>query len=419
MARLLWAPGAARLFALALGLGLSEWLRGNIFTGFPWNSLGMALGGALVTAQAASLVGLDGLTMIAIPLFAAPATLADTDRRGGRSYRPTLVALAAGAALVGFGLARLSQPAPGLVPHVVVRIMQPGLRPDEKFRPENRDAILARYFDLSREDDPAKGIALKDVTLLVWPESAFPFILARDPRAMSDIGALLPPKAVLVTGAAREEEIPAKAGRPARSDYFNAIDVIASGGTIIDTYDKIHLVPFGEYLPFEPILRRLGLRHFVDIPGGFEAGARRHALTIPGVPSASPLICYEAIFPGHVIPDGGARPRLLLNVTNDGWFGDTAGPYQHFAQARLRAVEEGLPMIRAAATGISAILDPYGRVTASIPLGKDGVTDGFLAEPLPKTVYGRYANITFLLILGFMVLTLLVLREWNACTRAR
>ena len=410
VARLLWAPGASRLFALALGLGLSEWLRGTILTGFPWNSLGMALGGTLVTAQAAALVGLDGLTLIAIALFAAPATLVDGSD-GRLVWKPTLVALAAFVLLVGFGAARLGQRPPGTVPGVVVRIMQPGVGPDEKFRPENKDAILAHYFELSRRNDAAKGVTLDDVTLLVWPESAFPFILTRDPQALSAIGSLLPPHTVLVTGAAREEDRPATGGGAAFSTYYNSIEVIGSGGALLDSYDKIHLVPFGEYLPLDGILRRLGLRHFVAIPGGFEAGTRRRALAIPGLPSASPLICYEAIFPGAVMPDAGPRPKLLLNVTNDGWFGMTAGPSQHFAQARLRSIEEGLPMIRGAATGISAIVDAYGRVTQSLPLGADDILDGLLPQPISPTIFARYGDKAQLVIVGCMLLTLLMMRE--------
>jgi apolipoprotein N-acyltransferase len=409
VARLLWGPGASRLFALALGLGLSEWLRGTIFTGFPWNSLGMALGGTLVTAQAAAVVGLDGLTLFSITLFAAPATLADGN--GRLTWKPTLVALAAFGLLLAFGAARLGQTPPGTVPGVVVRIMQPGVGPDEKFRPENKDAILAHYFELSRRNDTAKGVTLDDVTLLVWPESAFPFILTRDPQALSAIGSLLPAKTVLVTGAAREEDLPATASHQAYSSYYNAIEVIGSGGTLLDSYDKIHLVPFGEYLPLEGILRRLGLRHFVSIPGGFEPGTRRRALVIPGLPSASPLICYEAIFPGAVMPDVGPRPQLLLNVTNDGWFGMTAGPSQHFAQARLRSIEEGLPMIRGAATGISAIVDPYGRVTQELPLGADDILDGLLPQPISATIFARYGATAKFVIAGCMLLTLLIMRE--------
>jgi apolipoprotein N-acyltransferase len=299
------------------------------------------------------------------------------------------------------------------VPNVIVRIMQPGIEPNDQFRPEHRDQILASYFALSRQDDPQKGVTLDDVTILVWPESPFPFILTRDPRAMADIGALLPPKAVLVTGAAREEDSPARGEDPAHTSYFNVIEVIASGGTLLDSYDKIHLVPFGEYLPFESFLRRLGLRNFVSIPGGFEPGSRRHNLSLPGLPGVSPLICYEAIFPGAVLSSSGPRPRLLLNVTDDGWFGDTFGPEQHFTQARLRSIEEGLPMIRAAATGISAFIDPYGRVLASLPLGKVGILDNFVPQPIAETLYAHYPYAIVLLISGIMILTLQVASAWN------
>ena len=412
LARLLWAPGASRVFALAVGLGLSEWLRGAILTGFPWNAFGMALGGTLVSAQAASLVGLNGLTLLAIALFAAPATLAD-GAGGHPAWRPTLVACAAGLLLVGFGGIRLSRAPPAAVPGVVVRVMQPGLRPDEKFRPENKDEILARYFALSRQNDVVKGVTLEDVTLLVWPESAFPFIVTRDPQAMSDIGSLLPPRTMLVTGAAREEDLPASGSRAAHAEYYNSIEVIAHGGTVVDSYDKIHLVPFGEYLPMEAMLSRLGLRRFVAVPGGFEAGTRRRALVVPGLPSASPSICYEAIFPGAVLPDAGPRPRLLLNVTNDGWFGRTAGPSQHFVQARLRSIEEGLPMIRGAATGVSAIVDAYGRVTASLGLGQEGVVDGLLPGALPTTIFAEHPMAAPFLLLCSMLLTLFTLKGRN------
>lgn len=412
IARCLWAPGAARVLALALGLGIAEWGRGHLFSGFPWNSFGMGLGGSLVTAQLASLVGLDGLNLITVALFAAPATLCD--RADGRlRWMPTIVAVAAAAAICAYGGLRLARTQPADVPNVVVRIMQPGLRPDETFSPENKDQIVARYIDLSKRDDPRRGVKLADVTMLVWPESAFPFILTRDPQALSTIGAFLPPKTALVTGAAREEDVAADHGRPAHSEYYNSMAVITSGGTIVDAYDKIHLVPFGEYLPFDAALRRLGIRNFVDVPGGFEPGVLRRALQVPGMPPASPLICYEAIFPGDVQPSPSAtsgRPRFLLNITNDGWFGQTAGPSQHFAQSRLRTIEEGMPMVRGAATGISAIVDPYGRVRDSLPLGAEGIVDGTLPRDIAKPFFARYgANIVLVVWLATL-LTLFILR---------
>jgi apolipoprotein N-acyltransferase len=391
LARLMWAPGPGRIFALAAGLSLAEWLRGNVLTGFPWNTFGMALGGNLVTAQLASLIGLYGLTVIAILIFSTPAVLGEkSTRQGARRRLPPAIAAAvlAFAGICAFGALRLvTTPKP--VAGVKLRIMQPNLAQDAKFRPDNKARILARYLTLSARGAGLDQSGLDDVTVLVWPESAFPFILARDAAALAEIGAVLPQDTVLVTGAARADD-EARRSAPGRARYFNAIQVIASGGHILDSYDKVHLVPFGEYLPFQTAFDLLGLRQLVHIPGGFEAGPKRRILDVPGLPAVAPLICYEAIFPGEVVPSGVPRPGLLLNVTNDGWFGATTGPYQHFAQARLRAIEEGLPLVRAANSGISAIVDPYGRVLAELPLGAEGVLDGDLPETIAPPVFARF-----------------------------
>jgi apolipoprotein N-acyltransferase len=185
------------------------------------------------------------------------------------------------------------------------------------------------------------------------------------------------------------------------------VQVLGPGGTILDSADKVHLVPFGEYLPFSTLLEAAGIRHFVHIPGGFEPGLRRRRLVVPGLPVVAPLICYEAIFPGEVMPPNPEtdRPGLMLNVTNDGWFGQTAGPYQHLAQARLRAIEEGLPLVRAANTGISAVVDPYGKITASLPLGVEGVLDARLPKGLPPTIFARHPFVGFvsLLLVAFVL----------------
>ena len=410
LARLLWVPGPARVLALALGLGSAEWARGHLFTGFPWNPLGMGLGGNLLTAQLSALVGLDGMTLVTIVLFAAPATLASA-QPGSPRWRPMLVALAVLAAICAWGGMRLAQPAPGDVAKVVVRIVQPGLRPDAEFSAQNGDRIVDHYIALSQRDDTDKHVALSDVTMLVWPESPFPFILTRDPYELAKIGAMLPAGTSLVTGAAREVDVPSGGGHGAYSDYYNAMLVIVRGGAIAGDYDKVHLVPFGEYLPFDRLLRALGLRNFVAIPGGFEFGTKPQALVIPGMPSAAPLICYEAIFPGEVRPASGVRPRFLLNITNDGWFGDTSGPHQHFAQARLRTIEEGLPMVRGAATGISAILDPYGRTRDELPLGPEGIIDGRLPGTIDPPPYARLGWWATLLV---WVTTILIYKRFQS-----
>ena len=414
-ARLLWVPGAARIFALAIGLGLSEWLRGHLFTGFPWNLFGMALGGNLILAQAASLVGVYGLTLLAIPLFAAPATLVD-GTLGQRSRWPTVMAGAALATLALFGALRLGFGAdPGYVAGVKLRIMQPNLSQDAKFRPEYREAILNRYLTLSDRATSPQSTGLIDVTHLIWPESAFPFILGKDAQALARIGSALPSRTTLVTGAARTD--PGDRSPLRSAPVYNSVQVVASGGTIVDSSDKAHLVPFGEYLPLSALLNGIGLRQFVAIPGGFESGERRKALTVPGLPLVSPLVCYEAIFSGEVMPQivppgADRRPGLLLNVTNDGWFGRYGGPHQHFAQARLRSIEEGLPLVRAANTGISAVIDPYGRVVKELPVGVEDVLDSKLPASIPPTFFSKFRNLSTLGIF-FLLLTVALVNRFR------
>jgi apolipoprotein N-acyltransferase len=389
LARLLWSPGAGRLFAFAFGLTVSEWMRGTMFTGFPWNTLGMALAQNAWLMQGASIVGLYGLTMLAIVICAAPATLGAGARRI-RALAPGL-ALACLAGLALFGAWRIpTEPAP-LVAGVKLRIMQPNLPQDAKFSPENRDEIMRHYLALSDRATSPQSTGVADSTHLIWPESAFPFLLHRDATALAQLAALLPPGTVLITGAAREgEPVPGAATRR----FYNSIHVVADDGTVIGTYDKVHLVPFGEYFPqfLDRALRGLGIRQFVHIPGGFEPGDRRVSLPIPRLPPVAPTICYEAIFPGAIVASG-SQPGLVLNVTNDGWFGNTPGPYQHFAQARVRAVEEGLPLVRAANTGISAVVDAHGRVLASLPLGIEGVLDMGLPSAISPPPFARFGNV--------------------------
>ena len=389
IARMVWSNGPWRIFALATGLGLSEWLRGNLLTGFPWNVFGMALGSNAVLGQAASVIGLYGLTILAIAIFAAPATITDGDPNGETTrlrFRPLLLACAALAALAAVGAYRLSRPDAGVVGGVRLRIMQPNLQQDEKFRADNKDRVLQHYLTLSDRATSPTTSGIADVTHLFWPESAFPFILSRDPDATRRLAARLSSGAILVTGAARAETV--RGGPP---QYFNSLQVLTKDGLAEQGYDKVHLVPFGEYLPLGWLLEKLKLRQFVHIPGGFTAGSGPRQIMIPGLPAGLPLICYEAIFPDEAAATG-ARPKYLLNVTNDGWFGLTTGPYQHFSQARLRSIEQGLPMIRVANTGISAIIDPYGRVVSSLRLGVEGVLDGQLPQPIEPTLFSRVPN---------------------------
>ena len=411
IARALWRPGGGRIVALALGLTAAEWLRGHLFTGFPWNPIGLALGQHLWLMQGAALFGIYGLTFLAVLLGAAPATLGTGETARARWLAPGL-ALAGLGALALFGAVRVPAGPTPSVAGVRFRVMQPNLAQDAKFSAANRDAIMRRYLTLSERATGPDAPGLAGITHLVWPESAFPFILQRDAKALAQIAALLPPGVTLLTGAARMDE-PPPGERPR---FYNAIQVVADDGTITGTYDKVHLVPFGEYLPraLDRLLRGLGLRQFVHVPGGFEPGeGPRRALAVPGLPPIAATICYEAIFPGEITPeDGGPRPGLILNVTNDAWFGDTPGPRQHFAQARLRAVETGLPLIRAANNGISAVVDAYGRIVQALPLGVEGTLDSGLPAPVDRPPpFARFGHVLLAaMLLSSLALSLIMRR---------
>ncbi len=260
---------------------------------------------------------------------------------------------------------------------------------------------MARYLRLSDRASGPGSNGVRDVTHLIWPESSFPFFLAREPEALAQIANLLKPHTELITGAVRAAP-PVAGQREVRA--YNSIYVIDPDGSIRGIYDKVHLVPFGEYLPFQRLLESIGLQQLTKVVGGFMSGDRRRAMDVPGAPKMLPLICYEAIFPGAAVP-AGERPGWLVNVTNDGWFGISSGPYQHFQQARMLAIDEGLPLVRAANTGISGVIDPVGRVIASLPLGAEGVLDARLPRAAAPTIYVKFGNYALIL---FLVVSLMV-----------
>jgi apolipoprotein N-acyltransferase len=370
-----------RILALAVCLTAMEWLRGHAFTGFPWNAFGYALSAPLALAQAASVLGLWGLSFIAVAVCASPATLLDQDAKKRRSLLPFTLAALTLAALASFGAVRLARTPTQLVDGVHLRIMQPNLQQDVRFNYAAKHEVVDRYLALSARP------GLDQVTHLIWPESPFPFFLTREADAFAQIAQALPQNTLLFTGAMRL----ADPNNPTQSGVYNSIYVIDHQASIRSVYDKVHLVPFGEYLPFEDLLERIGLQTLTEQRGGFLAGDRHRLITVPGAPSALPLICYEITFPGE-LRSSDERPGWIVNVTNDGWFGNSSGPYQHLQQARVTAIEQGLPLARAANTGISAVIDPVGRIVGSLPLASEGVLDAPLPRSIGAPIYARFGD---------------------------
>jgi apolipoprotein N-acyltransferase len=388
VARLLWSDGMGRIAALAVAFGLGEWLRGTLFTGFPWNAIGYGAMPVPLLMQSAGLVGIAGMNALAVFVFAAPALIGT---RRGRGFGLSLAALLF-AAHLGYGYYALNiVPAPEN-DTTVIRLVQPVIDQAMKLDDTARAAIFERHLTLSAAK-PEEGGKRPDI--VVWPETSIPFILTDNPDALVRIAAVLEDDQVLIAGAVRTES--AGSGKAPR--YYNSIYAIDGRGQIIGAADKVHLVPFGEYMPFAEAFESLGV-DAVAMPGGFSA-AREHQLLTALGKGLYPLICYEAIFPAEI--DGSAdTATALLNVTNDAWFGATPGPYQHFQQARLRAVERGLPLIRAANNGISAVVDAKGRVVEGLAHNVPGFVDA--------TIPGRFAagertkgqNWSFLVILGVL-----------------
>lgn len=360
-ARLFWSDGIGRVIALAAGFGLAEWLRAVLFTGFPWNPVGFLAMPVPVLMQSVSVVGTSGANVLAVFVFAMPALLA------GPGHRRIGLALATGvvALHVGFGYWWLSRPEPADGPSIAVRIVQPSIDQREKWDQTVRDRIFKTLLDLSSAP-PVDGTPKPE--LILWPETSVPFLFTDRPDGLAAIGGMLSPGQVLMAGIVREEG----SGNAAR--YYNSVVSIDDAGEIVDAVDKVHLVPFGEYLPFQEFLEGIGIQKVVALPMDFSAGAERHALALPGGGGAVPFICYEIIFPDLVETDTRGA-SVIVSVTNDAWFGDTPGPYQHFRQAQLRAVENGLPLLRAANNGISAVVDRHGRVLDALAIDARAVID--------------------------------------------
>lgn len=410
----LWSRGWPRLIVLAVFATAGEWLRGHLFTGFPWSLPGYVLGFSDALSQSAALVGAYGLTFIVLAIAGTPALIVDWLEQEPARRRfpviPLLVALLVIAAMWAGGAYRLHE-SPGEPDQSAprLRIVQPNIEQGEKWRPEHAPAILNQFLELSTARPSTYPEGLDAIDYLIWPESALPFLIDERADIRGVLGAILPTNVTLITGGIRREPDPANPR--AQGDFYNSLQVIDHTGDVRAAYDKWHLVPFGEYLPFESWLQPLGFRQLVPLPASFSSGSGPRTLgTELGLRPFSPLICYEVIFPSAVVSPTGQRPQWLLNVTNDAWFGQSAGPYQHLMQARFRAIEEGLPLVRAANTGISAIIDAQGRIRESIPLAEKGLIDARLPSPASPPPYARFGD-ALVLILALAALLVALLRR--------
>jgi apolipoprotein N-acyltransferase len=374
----LWSPGPRRIAVFALAIMAAEWVRGHAFGGFPWDLPGYIWKAGEPISQIASLIGIYGLSLLTVLALAAPAALADDGAFPHRAAPAMAAALGLGL-MWGWGAQRLDnnlKPAPG---EVIVRVADSGMGQEEKWRAGNEYNVFSRYLELIDTPGPSRA------DIIVWPESAIPVLLLEQPDLLEEIGAKLGVR-TLITGVLRSEPRPKEPPL-----YFNSAVVLTGGESaqLGQIYNKGHLVPFGEFIPlWKELSPFLKLKALQQIGSGFEPGGPPARMIVPGGPPAVFLICYESIFPG-IIPRSEGRPDWIVNVTNDAWFGGQTGPYQHYNQARYRAIEEGLPLARSASGGVSAIVDPFGRKVVETGL-KGGAVEASLPPPLPLTVYARF-----------------------------
>ena len=388
--------GPARVLVFAGALAGFEWLRGHVLTGFPWDLPGETWRAGSAPSQFASVVGAYGLTWITLAAVATPGL--GWRSRGDRiAFALSLLTIVG---LYGFGWARLAQavstPAPGAP---LVRIVQPDT-------PELATYDAAAFMDvLHRNLDLTSRPAVRTPDIVIWSEAGIPAplddYLAPGTWTRAAVVAALKPGQTLITGGYRSQMGAEGAA------YFNSLLALRRGASDIDitaTYDKHRLVPFGEYLPLDRFLAPLGVKELIHVGEGFTPGPPPRPISPVGTPPLQPLICYESLFPGFT-RDGaraaGLRPAWIVNISDDAWFGVTSGPWQHLNLASYRAIEEGLPMVRGTPTGISAVIDAYGRVLPNPQLGQGeyGVIDSLLPPALPVTPFEAWGEAAFALMM--------------------
>ena len=374
-----FAPaGYRRWLGFAGWFCVIEWVRGYAFSGFPWNVVGNIWNGYLPILQVVSVLGVYGLGLLTVLLFTTP--------NFGRKLKPTLFALASFGVIYALGAWRLYDAPKDTVWGVNLRVVQPNVPCTLKWDPKEAQNNINKLIKLSKEEN-------ENITHIIWPESAVSFVINYHEQSRLYLMSAMRQGSVLITGAMRGVD-------PATRSVANSLVVLNDLTDILAFYDKAHLVPFGEYTPLRGILP---LDKFVPFDSDIIAGPGPKTIPVEKAPPAGPLVCYEAIFSGQIV-DKKHRPQWLINVTNDGWYGLSAGPHHHFAMAQTRAVEEGLPLVRSANTGISGIIDPYGRVWGRLELDETGVVDSPLPRAITAPPFAQYGNTPPLILAGFLIL---------------
>jgi len=397
LAHIFWSGGAFRIVTLASFLALAEWGRGHLFSGFPFDLIGYALTANDEMIQLASVIGSYGLTFLAALLAMTPALIWPADQRGlVRRLLPVFLAIGALAAQVAYGNWRIQNTPLTLRTDMKVRMVQPMVLDHADWSAADPADVVNRLIQLSESKLSPADPGLPGITHLIWPESVFPFFLTNYPDGIALIARMLPDNALLLTGAPREPigddglPIPDNPG-------YNSILAIDTNGEVVASYDKAHLVPFGEYLPFQPFWRLFGISQFVPGTNGWAPGDGQRLMAPPGTPPFLALVCYEAVFPGDI--GSPADAQFILNVTNDAWFMGSIGPAQHAHHARMRAAETGLPMLRAANSGVTLSVDPLGRIAARLAEDQVAVLDVVPFEPIPGgTIFNRVGDLPFWLV---------------------
>ncbi len=389
----------ARYLSFSAFWVLFEWIRSFIFTGFPWNLLGSSLSFSDTMLQAAALIGTYGLSLLVLMIFTAPALYMYSPSKK-RAFAALLIPLSLSATAYGYGFCRLKQ-ADTSPSDLAVRIVQPSIPQAMKWNSQKLEDNFAEYIKLSQ----APG--LEKTKIVIWGETATPFPLDFEPRYLAQIARAVPPQGYLITGLVRYQYHNGEF-RP-----LNSMFAINDEGKIAASYDKSHLVPFGEYIPLRSILPEW-IRPVTNAVTDFLPGSGPSVTKLPDIPGFGTLICYEIIFPHRIISSDN-RPNWLINLTNDGWYGHSQGPYQHLVTTRLRALEEGRTIVRAANSGISAVISPYGKIIASLGLDKKGWLDANLPKQMfLPTIYGRFGNLIPLILclmnIGFAFFMRLPLR---------